>query len=329
MFNFKPYFLSLLTPFLAKIKGEIGSSIKTVSLTSASNKITSTVNGTSADLTPALGTVAQRLGFDSLGNLVRDSNATVTSGQFNSVDGVNNTPATNNHRFTLTTTGAGILYVSGSISMWSNTQTDLRYEIRVGSTSYGTFGIISSHPTGSWQSLPFSVSIPVSVAGNVNIDIVPVSPFNGIGRPRMAWTFVQQGVSSNVPTTAINGMITIPTTTVPGNQDLQLTSFILPSAGTYLINYTFRAQADAVVAGQYGRGYLSLTTAASGRIVGTEVLCAYFPNGSGGGNYGSTHIMQVTTPTTVYVRFYSHLGQYTLWNSAEGVGKVTFVKISN
>jgi len=55
------------------------SAVNTHTLTAATSVLTSTVNGVAATITPATGTIATALGFDATGNLVKQSNSSVSA----------------------------------------------------------------------------------------------------------------------------------------------------------------------------------------------------------------------------------------------------------
>jgi hypothetical protein len=121
------------------------------------------------------------------------------------------------------------------------------------------------------------------------------------------------------------------TVNIAAGANALLTSITIPQNGTYLINYTIRVQSALAIANQYAVGYLATANDNSHTIPGTEILGA-FPGGgtaaSPGGNYSGSHVITITTPTTIYFRALAQTGEMSFIDDSNGRTKITYVKIT-
>jgi len=108
---------NILSTIVNGIAGNSTNIINSNILTGTSGKLTSTVNGVSADLTPANGTIANGLGFDASGNLVVSSNG---SGQTtNILDNTTNTITSTVNGIAATTPAVNTVVNTSSVNSLS------------------------------------------------------------------------------------------------------------------------------------------------------------------------------------------------------------------
>ncbi|WP_326983270.1 hypothetical protein VUJ46_01615 [Chryseobacterium sp. MYb264] len=116
-----------------------------------------------------------------------------------------------------------------------------------------------------------------------------------------------------------------------GTANYNLIEFTLPSAGTYLITFSTRAQVNNT-AGQTGQGFATafLSTAASaGSIVpNTEILIYNVTNTMDGGTGTGTLVTTITAPTVYYLGARSSTRDTTINNNTNGRTSVSFVKVT-
>ena len=117
------------------------------------------------------------------------SSSNITSG-LSSSGTVNNTPGSDNHRFTLTAPAAGKFVLFGSANMWNGSSNAFGYDVKKGSTVLEQVRVDWAAPSGVFQQLPFATEVSVAAAGAVNIDIVPAPTYGGIAFPRLMWIFI-------------------------------------------------------------------------------------------------------------------------------------------
>ena len=121
------------------------------------------------------------------------------------------------------------------------------------------------------------------------------------------------------------------TINIAAGDNALLTSITITQNGTYLINYTMRVQSAFAIANQYAVGYLATANDNSHTIAGTEILGA-FPGGgtaaSPGGNYSGSHVITITSPTTIYFRGLASVGEMGFIDDMNGRTKITYVKIT-
>jgi len=123
------------------------------------------------------------------------------------------------------------------------------------------------------------------------------------------------------------------TISVASGSSALLCSVSIPTNGTYLINYTMRAQTITEGSNQYGVGYLCTSNSDASVIAGTEILGAYYANttalGVVGGNYSGTHVITITNaPVTIYFRAKASNGTVQYIDDQNGRTKISFVKVT-
>ena len=109
-----------------------------------------------------------------------------------------------------------------------------------------------------------------------------------------------------------------------------MTYVVLPTTGTYLINYTMRVQSMSAVSNQYAVGYLSNVSTPGTPIVGTEILGAF--SGSPfvtGGNYSGSYIVTTTAANKVlYFMGTAQGGAMSFIDDNNGRTQISFVKVT-
>jgi hypothetical protein len=122
------------------------------------------------------------------------------------------------------------------------------------------------------------------------------------------------------------------TISVASGSSALLCSVSIPTNGTYLINYTMRAQTITEGSNQYGVGYLCTSDSDASVIAGTEILGAYYAStalGVVGGNYSGTHVLTITNaPRTIYFRAKASNGTVQYIDDQNGRTKISFVKVT-
>lgn len=105
---------------------------------------------------------------------------------------VNNTPATNNHRFTLTAPAAGKFILLGQAGLWNNSSSStIEYTVQNGATTLETVTLGNSHYSNVYQTLTYATELSVSAAGAVNIDYVPTTgKFQAMRDVKLLWIFI-------------------------------------------------------------------------------------------------------------------------------------------
>lgn len=125
------------------------------------------------------------------------------------------------------------------------------------------------------------------------------------------------------------------TINVPAGTSSLLTSVILPTTGTYLINYTMRAQNNSYISNQYAVGYLSNSSTPGTPIVGTEILGSFVTYITGnaailtGGNFSGSYIVTTTAAnTSIYFIGSAITGGISFVDDGNGRTQISFVKVT-
>jgi len=123
------------------------------------------------------------------------------------------------------------------------------------------------------------------------------------------------------------------TISVESGSSALLCSVSMPTNGTYLINYTMRAQTVTAGTNVYGVGYLCTSNSDASIIGGTEILGAFYASGTAnatvGGNYSGTHVITVTNaPLTIFFRAKGSNGTVQYIDDQNGRTKISFVKVT-
>ena len=120
------------------------------------------------------------------------------------------------------------------------------------------------------------------------------------------------------------------TINISAGTSLLLTSIVLPTTGTYLINYTMRVQNNSYINNQYAVGYLSNINTPGTPIVGTEILGALISGSTvTGGNYSGSYIVTTTAANkSIYFIGAAQTGGISFVDDGNGRTQISFVKVT-
>ncbi|OAZ04131.1 hypothetical protein FLB_14740 [Flavobacterium succinicans] len=157
----------------------------------------------------------------------------LTSGMFNAKseqgNNINNTPAVNNHRYTISCPSAGKLILIPSLNLFTTINgNNLSYDIKVDGTIVENVLQRNSNPNNVWQELS-GLAVASVPSGSVNVDLVPLPGFSGVTVPSMQWIHVPS--TSNV-TTGTSSATLVNNSPATNSHRFTLTA---PAAGKYIL----------------------------------------------------------------------------------------------
>lgn len=280
----------------------------TVAVINGGTGVTSSTGSGSVVLSNSPSLVTPSLGAATASSLVTPS---ITGG-----------PGTTQALVYKTTSGVGTTGADHIFQVGSNGGTEA---MRI--TNDGSIGVGTSSPTARLEISTGTQNVSGLKFSNLNSS-TPVSSGAtlGVDASGNVVTVAASSFSPAFGSSKLNSSIIL-----PPNYEQQLISVTLPTAGTYLINYTMRVQsAETNSIAHWAVGYLSFTPPLGTPIVGTEILGAFSnPSILSGGNYSGSYITTTTTSDKVVYFIARAFGDTMHFLDDEnGRTTITYIKLS-